>query len=67
MKGFTQLWQRALQCLSVHREELHHQLIRTSCAISHAHLVDFDWQVKVMLCVLLEYILYTCIVEDQTW
>ena len=35
------------ECLSVRREELRQQLIQSSCAISQAHLVDFDWQVKV--------------------
>jgi len=34
-------------CLSVRREELHEKMVQDSCAISHAHLVDFDWQVKV--------------------
>ena len=35
------------ECLSVRREELHEKLVQDSCAISHAHLVDCDWQVKV--------------------
>ena len=47
------------ECLSVRRDELRQQLIQSSCAISHAHLVDFDWQVKVkILCVLRIRILY---------
>ena len=56
------------ECLSVRREKLCQQLIQSSCAISHDHLVDFDLQVKVIiLCVLLEYIvLVLCsIVEYQ--
>ena len=47
------------ECLSVRREELRQQLIQSSGTISHDHLIDFDWQVKVItLCVLLEYMLY---------
>ena len=47
------------ECLSIRREELRQQLIQSSCAISQAHLVDFDWQVKVPIlsvyvCALLE-------------
>ncbi|XP_065919374.1 COMM domain-containing protein 8-like [Dysidea avara] len=38
------------ECLSVRREELHEKLVQDSCAISHAHLVDCDWQVKLIMC-----------------
>ena len=34
-------------CVWVRRGEVRSQMVRDSCAISHSHLTDFDWRVKV--------------------
>lgn len=34
-------------CLWVRREEIRGQMIGNSCNITHSHLKDFDWRLKV--------------------
>ena len=44
-----ELSQLVAECLSVRREEVRAQLVRDSCNISHCHLSDYDWKLKVTL------------------
>ena len=44
-----ELSQLVAECLSVRREEARAQLVRDSCNISHCHLSDYDWKLKVTL------------------
>ncbi len=43
----SELCQLVSQCMWVRREEIRSQLVRDSCAVSHSHLEDFDWKMKV--------------------
>ena len=42
-----ELSQLVAECLSVRREEVRAQLVRDSCSVSHCHLTDYDWKLKV--------------------
>ena len=43
----SELCQVIAGCVWVRRGEVRSQMVRDSCAISHSHLTDFDWRVKV--------------------
>ena len=42
-----ELSQLIVGCVWVRRGEVRSHMVRDSCAISHSHLTDFDWRVKV--------------------
>ena len=45
-----ELSQLVAEYLSVRREEVRVQLVRDSCSVSHCHLTDYDWKLKVSTC-----------------
>ena len=54
-----ELSQLVAECLSVRREKVRAQLVRDSCNVSHCHLTDYDWKLKVSTCTYMYIHVYT--------
>ena len=53
LKGLSvsaEMAQTVATCLWVRRDEIRGQMVRSSCNITHSHLNDFDWRLKVHNC-----------------
>ena len=50
-----ELSQLVAGCLWVRREEIRAQLLKDSYKFSHTYLNDFDWRLKVCVCISIQY------------
>ena len=54
-------------CLWVRRDEIRGQMVRSSCSITHSHLNDFDWRLKVHFDYLLKFGLDILRIKHFIW